>query len=325
MVFRLAALVLGCGVLVSGPVPAQDTWPVKPVRMIVPFAVGGGVDIMMRVLGPKLTEILGQQIVVDNRPGAGAVIGTDLVAKAAADGYTLLAGEVSSFGVNPWLYKKLPYDPLKDFLPIGQAVTSSFILTVHVSVPATDLKSLIETVRATPGKYVYGSPGIGTMPHLCTERLKAMAGGLDIVHVPYRGAGPVMNDLSAGQIAMSFPTPVTALPQIQAGTIRGIGAGPLTREPALPDLPTLDEQGLKGFECYNWFGFFAPAKTPERVIRRMNEALNMTLADPAILARLRELGLQPTPGSTPAGFTALVRSEWEKWGPVVKALGTQLE
>ena len=325
MIFRLAVLLLGWSVLLPGAVIAQDNWPIKPIRMVVPFAVGGGVDIMIRVLGPKMTEVLGQQIVVDNRPGAGAVIGTDLVAKAPPDGYTLLAGEFSSFGVNPWLYKKIPYDPIKDFIPIGQAVTSSFILTVHASVPATDLKTLIAAVRAAPGKYVYGSPGIGTMPHLCTERMKAMAGGLDIVHVPYRGAGPVMNDLSAGQIAMSFPTPVTALPQIQAGTIRAIGAGPLTREPALPDLPTLDEQGLKGFECYNWFGLFAPAKTPDRIVRRMNEALNVALADPTILVRLRELGLVPTPNTTQAGFAALVTSEWEKWGPIVKALGTQLE
>ncbi|MSP02462.1 MAG: tripartite tricarboxylate transporter substrate binding protein [Acetobacteraceae bacterium] len=325
MVFRLVAAALVCCILVPGLARAQDNWPSKPIRMIVPFAVGGGLDIMIRVIGPKMTEVLGQQIIVDNRPGAGAVIGTDMAAKAPPDGYTLLTGEVSAFGVNPWLYKKIPYDPIKDFIPVGQVVTSSFILTTHVSVPATDLKTLFETIRASPGKYTYGSPGIGTMPHLCTERMKAMAGGLDIAHVPYRGAGPVMNDLSAGQISMSFPTPVTALPQIKAGTIRGIAAGPLTREPALPDLPTLDEQGLKGFECYNWFGLFAPAKTPDRVIRRVNEAMNIALADPAILARLRELGLQPTPGSSPAGFAALVKAEWEKWAPIVKALGTQLD
>jgi len=322
---RLAMAALALCLTSAGTAIAQDTYPAKPIRVVVPFAVGGGTDITIRVIAPKMVEVLGQQLLIDNRPGAGAVIGTDLVAKAPPDGYTLLFGEVSSFGVNPWLYKNIPYDSLKDFAPIGQAISSSFILSVHVSLPATDLKSLIDLAKANPGKYTYGSPGIGSMPHLCTERFKAMAGGIDITHVPYRGAGPVMNDLSAGQISMSFPTPSTALPQIQAGTIRPIAAGPLTREPALPTLPTLDEQGLKGFECYNWFGLFAPAKTPDRIVKRLNEALNIAVADKTVIARLHEFGMQPTPGSTPEAFAALVKSEKEKWGPVVKALGTQLE
>ncbi|MGE4045145.1 MAG: Bug family tripartite tricarboxylate transporter substrate binding protein [Acetobacteraceae bacterium] len=325
MISRVAAMTLALILACAGGASAQDTYPTKPIRVVVPFAVGGATDITIRVLAPKMVEVLGQQLVVDNRPGAGAVIGTDLVAKAAPDGYTLLFGEVSSMGINPWLYKNIPYDSVKDFAPIGQAISSSFILSVHVSVPATDLKSLIETVKANPGKYTYGSAGIGSMPHLCAERFKAMAGGLDIIHVPYRGAGPVMIDLSAGQISMSFPTPSTALPQIQAGTIRPIAAGPLTREPALPNVPTLDEQGIKGFECYNWFGLFAPAKTPEPIIRKLNQALNVAVKDPTVIARLKELGLQPTPGSTPDAFAALVKTEREKWGPVVKALGTQLE
>ncbi len=324
MKFHLAAA-MACCMAVTGGAQAQDAYPTKPIRLVVPFAVGGGLDITARIVTPKMTELLGQQIIVDNRPGAGAVIGTDLVSKAAPDGYTILIGEVSSFGVNPWLYKNIPYDSVKDFAPIGQAIASSFILTVHVSVPATDLKSLVATVNANPGKYTYGSPGIGSMPHLCTERLKTMAGGLDITHVPYRGAGPVMNDLSAGQISMSFPTPSTALPQIAAGTIRAIGAGPLVRDPALPGVPTLDEQGLKGFECYNWFAIFAPAKTPDRIVARLHEVLTAALSDRTVVARLHELGLQPTPGATPAQLASLVKAERDKWGPVVKALGTQLD
>ena len=325
MRLRFALLFVACSLAFVPVARAQDAYPTKPIRLIVPFAVGGATDIIARLIGPKMTEVLGQQILVDNRPGAGAVIGTDLVAKAPPDGYTLLLGEVSSFGINPWLYRKIPYDSVRDFAPIGQVVASSFILSVHVSVPATDLQGLIELVKANPGKYTYGSAGIGSMPHVCAEMMKSMAGGLDITHVPYRGAGPVMNDLSAGQISMSFPTPGTALPQIQAGTIRPIGAGPLTRERALPNLPTLDEQGLKGFECYNWFGLFAPAKTPERIVARLNQALNAALADPGVTGRLRELGLEPTPGSTPEALRTLVGNEREKWGPVVKALGTQLE
>jgi tripartite-type tricarboxylate transporter receptor subunit TctC len=320
----LAGLLVALAALIH-PAVAQDAYPNKPIRLVVAFAVGGATDITARIITPKLSELLGQRVLVDNRPGAGAVIGTDIVAKSAPDGYTLLLGEVSSLGINPWLYKNIPYDSLTDFQPVGELVTSSFVLVVHRSVPATDLASFIQLMKANPGKYTYGSAGTGSMPHLCAEMLKSMAGGLDITHVTYRGAGPVMNDLSTGQISMSFPTPSTALPQIEAGTIRAIGAGPLTRERTLPNLPTLDEQGLKGFECYNFFGIYAPAKTPALIVARLNAAINTTLVDPGVAPRLQELGLDPTPGTTPEKLGNLLKAERAKWGPVVKALGTQLE
>lgn len=322
---RLLASALACVLALSGVAQAQDAYPAKPIRMVVAFAVGGATDIAARLIAPKMTEVLGQQVIVENKPGAGAVIGTDLVAKSPPDGYTILMAEVSSMGVNPTLYKKIPYDSVTDLMPIGQVISSSFILSVHVSVPANDYTGFVALMKANPGKYNYGSPGIGSMPHLCMEMLKAGAGGLDITHVPYRGAGPVMIDLAAGQISMSFPTPGTALPQIAAGTIRPIGAGPLTRERALPNLPTLDEQGLKGFECYNWFGLFAPAKTPKPVLEKLTAAMQVAVNDPGTQKRLLDLGLEPTPNRTPEALGELVKTERAKWAPVVKSLGTQLE
>lgn len=321
----IAALLAACLLLVPATARAQDAYPTKPIRMIVAFAVGGATDIAARLVAPKMTEILGQQVIVENKPGAGAVIGTDFVAKSPPDGYTLLLAEISSMAINPTLYKKIPYDSVNDLLPIGQVIASSFILSVHVSVPATDFKSFVALMKANPGKYNYGSPGIGSMPHLCMEMMKSGAGGLDITHVPYRGAGPVMIDLAAGQINMSFPTPGTALPQIAAGTIRPIGAGPRTRERALPDLPTLEEQGLPGFECYNWFGLFAPAKTPKPVIDRIAAAMQAAVNDKTVQTRLLELGLEPTPNRTPEALGTLVRTERDKWAPIIRAMGTQLE
>ncbi len=322
---RLIAALAACLLALIPAARAQDNYPNKPVRMIVAFAVGGATDIAARLIAPKMTEMLGQQVIVENKPGAGAVIGTDFVAKASPDGYTVLLAEISSMAINPTLYKKIPYDSVNDLLPIGQVIASSFILSVHVSVPATDFKSFVALMKANPGKYTYGSAGIGSMPHLCMEMMKTAAGGLDITHVPYRGAGPVMIDLAAGQISMSFPTPGTALPQIAAGTIRPIGAGPLTRERALPDLPTLDEQGLQGFNCYNWFGLFAPARTPRTVIDKIAAAMQAAVNDKTVQTRLLELGLEPTPNRTAEALGTLVRSERDKWAPIIRAMGTQLE
>ena len=321
----IAALIAACLLCCPAVARAQDAYPTKPIRMIVAFAVGGATDIAARLVAPKMTEILGQQVIVENKPGAGAVIGTDFVAKSPPDGYTILLAEISSMAINPTLYKKIPYDSVNDLLPIGQVIASSSILSVHVSVPATDFKSFVALMKANPGKYNYGSPGIGSMPHLCMEMMKSGAGGLDITHVPYRGAGSVMIDLAAGQINMSFPTPGTALPQIAAGTIRPIGAGPRTRERALPDLPTLEEQGLAGFECYNWFGLFAAAKTPKPVLDKIAAAMQAAVNDKTVQTRLLELGLEPTPNRTPEALGTLVRTERDKWAPIIRAMGTQLE
>jgi tripartite-type tricarboxylate transporter receptor subunit TctC len=322
---RILAGCLVAGLLLARPAASQDSYPTRPIRMVIAFAVGGSTDIIGRLLSAKLSELLGQQVLVDNRPGAGGNIGTDQVAKATPDGHTLLLGSISAFAINPGLYKNMPYDPIADFAPVGQAGITNYALVVHKSVPATDVKSLIALVRANPGKYTYGSPGVGAMPHLCTEEFKRMAGGLDVVHVPYRGAGPMMNDLVAGQITMALDAVPTSIPQIQAGTLRALANGSITRARSLPDLPTVDEQGLKGFDCYVWFGMFAPAKTPPHIIARLNAALNAALADPTIATRLRDMNIEMMPHSTPETFATYVQGEIAKWVPIVKASGAQLD
>jgi tripartite-type tricarboxylate transporter receptor subunit TctC len=324
MIMRaLMASLVACSIL-SGNAVAQDNYPTKPVRMVIAFAVGGSTDIIARLLSIKMTEVLGQQVLVDNRPGAGGNLGTDLVAKAQPDGYTILLGSASAFAFNPGLYRNMPYNPLTDFTPIGQSGVTGYAFVVHKSVPATDLKSLVAMLKAGPGKYTYGSPGIGAVPHICTEQFKGMT-GTDIVHVPYRGAGPMMNDLVAGQITMALDAVPTSIPQIQAGTIKLIGNGSRTRAPALADTPTLDEQGLKGFDCYVWFGLFAPAKTPPAIVQKLNNALNVALNDPTIAARLKSMSVEMLPHTTPAAFAAYVKAEHDKWVPLVKASGAQLD
>lgn len=323
----LARLLVGCliaCVLLIRPAAAQDAYPTKPVRMVIAFAVGGSTDIIARLLSAKMTEMFGQQVLVENRPGAGGNLGTDVVAKAPPDGYTILLGSASAFAFNPGLFKSMPFHPLNDFVAIGQAGITGYAFVVHKSVPATDLKSLVAMLKAAPGKYTYGTPGVGAVPHICTEQFKQMT-GTDIVHVPYRGAGPMMNDLAAGQITMALDAVPTSIPQIEAGAIRLIGNGSITRAPGLADTPTLDEQGLKGFDCYVWFGLFAPAKTPQPIVQKLNQALNAALADPTIAARLKSMSVQMMPHTTPESFAAYVKSEYEKWVPLTKASGAALD
>ena len=229
---------------------AEDAFPTKPIRMVIPFAAGGPTDIVGRIMSARMGELLGQQFVVEDRTGAGGNIGADFVSKAPADGYTLLMATVSTHAINPGLYKKMPYDPIRDFTPVGRVGVTPTLLGVTNSLPAKDLKSLIALIKANPGKYTFGSSGMGSILHLCGEEFKAKAGGLVITHVPYRGSAPMDTDLVGGQIAMAFDAVPTAMPLAKAGSIRAIGAGMNTRMKGMPDLPTLDELGLKGFECY---------------------------------------------------------------------------
>jgi tripartite-type tricarboxylate transporter receptor subunit TctC len=271
-----------------------------------------------------MAELLGQQFVVENKAGAGGNIGADAVAKAPPDGYTLLMATVSTHAINPGLYKKMPYDPVRDFTPIGQVGVTPTLLGVHPATPATDVKSLIDLVKANPGKYTYGSSGLGSILHLCGEQFKASAGGLNIVHVPYRGSAPMMGDLIAGQISMAFDATPTALSQAQSGAIRAIGAGTAARLRALPSLPTLQEQGLKGFECYTWNAILAPANTPSPIVVQLNEAMSKALADPAVLDRLQEVGIDPTPKSTPEQVAEFIKAELAKWAPIIRASGAEV-
>ena len=309
----------------SAGVKAEDKYPSKPVRIVVSFSAGGPTDTVARVMGAKMADLLGQQFVVENKVGAGGNIGADLVAKAPPDGYTLLMATVSTHAINPGLYKNMPYDPVRDFAPIGQVGVTPTLLGVHPSVPATDVKSLVAVIKENPGKFTYGSSGLGSILHLCGEQFKALAGGVNIVHVPYRGSAPMMSDLVGGQISMAFDATPTALPQAQSGAIRAIGAGMATRMRAMPELPTLQEQGLKGFECYTWNAILAPADTPQPIVERLSEAINKALDDPAVFKRLQEAGIDPTPGSTPKQAAAFIKAELAKWAPIIKASGAHID
>ena len=304
---------------------AEDKYPSKPVRMIVSFSAGGPTDTVARVMGAKMGDLLGQQFVVENKAGAGGNIGADLVAKAPPDGYTLLMATVSTHAINPGLYKNMPYDPVRDFAPIGQVGVTPTLLGVHPSVPATDVKSLVALIKENPGKFTYGSSGLGSILHLCGEQFKALAGGINVVHVPYRGSAPMMSDLVGGQISMAFDATPTALPQAQSGAIRAIGAGMATRMRAMPELPTLQEQGLKGLECYTWNAILAPAGTPQPIVDRLGEAVNKALDDPTVFKRLQEAGIDPTPGSTPKQAAAGIQAELAKWAPIIMASGALLD
>jgi tripartite-type tricarboxylate transporter receptor subunit TctC len=319
-----AALVLAASWAFAGA-KAEEKYPFKPVRIIVSFSAGGPTDIVARVMGAKMGDLLGQQFVVENRVGAGGNIGADQVAKSPPDGYTLLMATVSTHAINPGLYRNMPYDPVRDFAPVSQIGVTPTLLSVHPSLPATDVKSLVALVKQNPGKYTYGSSGLGSILHLCGEQFKALAGGINIVHVPYRGSAPMMSDLVGGQISMAFDATPTAMPQAQTGAIRAIGAGMARRIRAMPQLPTLQEQGLKGFECYTWNAILAPAGTPPAIVDRLSASINTAMEDPAVIHRLEEAGIDPTPGSTPEKATAFVKAELAKWGPIIKASGAHID
>src|SRR5215472_6448532 len=322
----LAVLVPGLAIAFFSPsARAEDTYPAKPIRMIIPFAAGGPTDIVGRIMGNKMGLLLGQQFVVENRTGAGGNNGADVVAKSAGDGYTLLMATVSTHAINPGLYKQMPSAPIRDFVPIGRIGVTPTMLAVNPSLPVTDVKSLIALLKSHPAKYTYGSSGVGSILHLCGEEFKSMAGGLEVLHVPYRGSAPMDTDLMGGQISMAFDAVPTAMPLALAGKIRALGAGMATRMKAMPDLPTLQEQGLNGFECYTWNAILAPAGTPTPIVEKLNAAINAALADPAVFSALEKAGIDPTPGSTPAQSVEFVKAELAKWAPIIKASNAHIE
>jgi tripartite-type tricarboxylate transporter receptor subunit TctC len=304
---------------------AADDFPSRPVQMVIPFAAGGPTDIVGRIMSAKMGEILGQTFVVEDRSGAGGNIGADFVAKATPDGYTLLFATVSTNAINPGLYKHMPYDAVKDFTPVARVGVTPTLLLVNPSLPVTDVKSLVALLKANPGKYNYGSSGVGSILHLCGEEFKTMAGELEITHVPYKGSAPMDTDLMGDHISMAFDATPTALPLAVSGKLRALGAGMLKRLSALPDLPTLDEQGLKGFECYTWNAILAPAGTPQPIVEKLNAAANKALADPSVIDSLTKTGVDPTPGSTPATTGDFVKAELAKWAPIIKASGAQVD
>ena len=320
-VLRAIALIVLCA---SATLEVQaQAWPSKPVRIVVPFPPGGPADLLPRLLGPKLTEIWGQPVVVDNKPGAGGNIGMDTVAKAAPDGYTLVVGPNGNLVVNPHLYAKLPYDVTRDFVPITLIATFSNVLVVNPDVPAKTVSELIALAKAKPGTVSYGSPGTGSQPHLGGEFLKLMA-GIDIVHVPYNGTAPALKDLLGGQITFMFAQTSAALPQIQSGKLRALGVAGPRRATLLPDVPTIAESGLAGFEAVSWYALLAPAGTPKEIVTKVQADFARVLQMPDIREKLVAQGGDPV-GNTPEQLAAQLKSESARYADVVKRANIRAE
>ncbi|MGZ8264024.1 MAG: tripartite tricarboxylate transporter substrate binding protein [Burkholderiales bacterium] len=300
---------------------AEGAYPTKPIRMLVGFAPGGGTDTTARALTPKLIERLGQQIVVDNRPGAAGNIATEITTKALPDGYTILMGTIAALAINPTLYGNLPFDPQKDLLPVTRAVDSTNILVVHPTVPAKSVKELIALAKTK--SLNGGSSGVGGAGHLALELFNVMA-GTKITHVPYKGGGPAMTDLLGGQINLIFATAASAIAHVQSGKIRGLAVTTANRSKLVPDLPTVSEAGLKGFEANNWYGVVVPAKTPRPIIDRLNREFTAVLNMPDIREVLFKQGLDAAPG-TPEAFGAYIKSETAKWAKVIKIAGAKAQ
>lgn len=298
---------------------AQQAYPTKPIRMICPFPPGGTTDVVARLVAQKLTEAWKEQVIVDNRTGAGGIIGTELAAKSPADGYTVLLGSITTHAVNPALYKKLNFDPVKDFTPVSLVVSSPQLLAVHPSVPAKSVKDLIALAKSKPGQLNYASAGVGTSPHLTFELFKSMA-GIDVVHVPYKGTGPAITELIAGQVQMMITGVVALMPHVKSGKLRGLGVTSAKRVAALPDLPTVAESGVPTFDVSSWFGVFLPANTPKPIVTKMNQEIRKIVEIPDVRQRLISLGADPAT-NTPEEFAAYVKSEMARWGKVVRDTG----
>ena len=317
-----AAPFLLSALLCAGAAAQTAAYPTRPVRFIVPSAAGGGTDIIARAISLRLGEVLGQQFVVDNRPGAGQMIGIELAAKSPADGYTILMA-ASTLAINPIMYKKVPYDPLRDFAPITQAASLPNVLVVHPSLAVKTLAELIAYAKQHPGQLNFASAGIGTSPQMSVELLKSMA-GIDMVHVPYKGTAPGVVDLLAGQVLVMAPNVLTALPHIKSGKLRALAVTSARRSVALPDVPTIAESGLAGYDSTQWYGVLAPAGTPRPVVARLHDEIVRALRDPDVMKRLAADGAEPV-GSTPEDFAAFIRSESEKWAKVAAAAGIRPE
>ena len=300
-----------------------QAYPAKPIKIVVTFPLGGAPDILARLFGAKMQENWGQPVVVDNRPGAGGNLGADYVAKSPADGYTLVMGTVGTHAINPSLYSKMPYDPLRDFAPVILVAQTPNLLVVNNSVPAKTVQELVAYARANPGKVNFGSPGIGTSIHVSGELFNTMA-GVKTVHVPYKGRQFAIPDLLAGQIQMMFDNMPSALPVAREGKLRALAVTTAKRHPAAPDIPTMSESGLPGFEATSWFAVYAPAGTPADVLTRLNAEMNrvMTLAD--VKEKLANIGLDVV-GGTAEALGAYTRSELAKWAKVVKDSGARAD
>jgi tripartite-type tricarboxylate transporter receptor subunit TctC len=315
-------LAIALSLLVT-PGAAANGYPDHPIRLVVPFPAGGGADNLARTIMPRVEALLGQTIVIDNRPGAGGNLGAEWVARAAPDGYTLLYGTNGTHSINASLYGNLRFDPVKDFAPVSRMTSIAAMLIVDPRLPVHSVAELIRHAKDHPGKVNFASAGNGTTSHLAGELFKTMA-GVDIVHVPYRGGAPAMTDLIGGQVQMMIDVMANAYPMVRSGRVRGLAVSTAQRFTGAPDVPTIAESGLPGFEASAWDGILAPVGTPRPVIDRLNAAIHEALRDPALVQALRGLGAQPAP-NTPEEFARYIATSTDKWATVVRASGAKID
>jgi tripartite-type tricarboxylate transporter receptor subunit TctC len=314
-------LVGGIAVLYFLSFAAVAAYPDRPIRFVVPSSAGSGPDLIARIFAHRLSAVLGQQIVVDNRAGANSIIGTEIVARATPDGYTLLITS-GSHTINPHVYRKLPYDTLRDLTPISEIVKSSgLVLVVHPTFPHRTVQQVIDAARAAPAKFSYASAGVGNLQHLAGEMFCLMA-NVRITHVPYKGGGPAINDVLANQIAMNFASSPAAVPFVKADRLRGVAFTGLKRSDQIPEVPTLDESGLKGYEISGWYGIYGPAKMPKALAHRIYEAARTVMQNPETRKTYAEINIE-SKGTTPDEFAKFLREDLEKYGKIVKAAGIQ--
>ena len=315
-------LALAAALLSAFTAAAADDWPSRPVKIIVPFAPGGSTDVVARILADKLQAELKQPFVVENRAGAGGNIGADVVAKSNPDGYTLLMGTTGVLAINNYLYKDMSFDPQRDFAPVSYTSLITNILVVNANVPAKTVQDLVALAKAKPGELAFASSGAGSSTHLSAELFKSMT-GTNILHVPYKGSSQAITDVMAGQVTMLIDNAPSSLPFVQQGKLRALGVTSLKRMPALPDVPTIDESGVKGYESLSWSGIVAPAATPRPIIMKLNAAIEHVLAMPDVKKKFADLGVDPV-GGPPENFARHIKAESEKWGRVVKAANITL-
>lgn len=320
---RVARGLLCAGLLsVALSAVAQQNYPVRAIRIIIPSGAGGGTDSTTRMVIPKMDEFLGQRVIAENRPGAGSIVGSEAVARAAPDGYTLLTA-ISSMTIQPSMQKNLPFDPVRDFAPVSQFVVLPNILVGHPSMQPKNIKELIAFAKSRPGKLEFGSAGTGSNLHLCMEMFLSMA-GLKMVHVPYKSANTAISDLIAGYVPFMVTNMIVGAQQLKAGRVHAYGVTSATRSKIAPDIPTIAEQGVTGYEAVQWYGLMAPAGTPKDIVAKLNKAVVSALQDPGVRERFQASGADPV-GNTPEEFAALVRSDMVKWAKVVKAAGIKPE
>lgn len=318
----IAALATSALAFLGAPAASAQEFPSRPIKLVAPLAPGGATDLVARVLAERAGKILGQPMVVENRPGAGGTVGSALVVQSPPDGHTLLMGTIGTLAISPAMYPKMPYDTDRDLTPVALVAGGQFALVVHPSFPARNFEEFLEQARAQPGKINYGSAGNGSTLHLGMELLASMA-GLRLTHVPYKGSGPLVTALAAGEVQVGLPDVPSVMQFVRSGRLRALAVTGMQRDPTLPDVPTVTESGIRGYDVVVWLGVMAPARTPPEIINRLNEAMVRALREPEVSARLKEFGMQVY-ASSPSEFARFLSAERAKWEPIVKSSGATI-